>query len=100
LRAVLKLDECTPLIDFGDDDTFKLTDDGAIICTPGWPPPPKSLKHRARTGEALARILEHQLMSILSFGEGVLCTTRKVRRGDKELGGRRFVKVLSSRKTS
>ena len=90
LLAVLKLDQVTPLIEFGENDMFELGEDGKIVYTPGWPPAPRSLKDRARSGEGLGRILEHHLMSVLVLGEGQLMTYQKHKRGKKELGGRTF----------
>src|SRR6266567_4443949 len=72
LLAVLELDRVTPLMEFGENDTFQVGEDGKIVWTPGTPPPPKSLKHRARTGKDLARILEDHLNSVLVFGEVAL----------------------------
>ena len=90
LLAVLELDRITPLIEFGENDMFELGEDGKIVFMPGWPPAPRSLKDRARTGEDLARILEQHLMSALVLGEVKLMTYQKHNRGKKELGGRRF----------
>jgi hypothetical protein len=90
LRSVLQLDRSTPLIEFGENDTFQLREDGKILHRLGYPPPPRSLKQRVQTGEALGRILEEHLSSILVFGEGRLITWQKPRRRKKELGGRTF----------
>jgi hypothetical protein len=88
LLAVLELDRCTPLIDFGKNDIFQLDKNGKVIHTRVGPAP-KSLKHRAQTGADLARIMEEQLYSMLGFGEAFLPTVGKRRMG-KELGGRAF----------
>ena len=88
LLAVLDLDGFTPMVEFGEKDRFEYKN-GKIVVTPGWPPAPKSLKHRARTGKDLARILEWQLISTLGFGEARLTSYQKLRRG-KDLGGRVF----------
>jgi hypothetical protein len=67
LRAVLKLDNFTPLIDLEEND----------------------IKGRVRTGEALAHVLEDHLGHILGFGEVALSSSQKNSRG-KEFGGKRF----------
>jgi hypothetical protein len=87
LVAVLELTAVTPIIDFSDDDAFKLEDDGTIsfIPTPG--PRPKSLKHRVATGEQLGRILERQLIEVMALGEAILPSHRKSKR-KWALGGR------------
>jgi hypothetical protein len=90
LRSVLQLDGSTPFIEFGENDTFELREDGKILHRPGYPPPPRSLKQRVQTGEALGRILEDHLSSILVFGEVNLITWQKHKRRKKELGGRSF----------
>jgi hypothetical protein len=91
LLEILELDRMRPhlMAEFGENDTFHI-EDGNIVHTPGWPPPSKSLKHRVRTGEELARILEHHLMSILVAGELALPSCQKYRKGKQELGGRGF----------
>jgi hypothetical protein len=88
LLAVLKLDQVTPMREFGENDRFTV-DDGRVIHLPGFPPPRKSLKHRAHTGKHLARILEQHLMWVLTFGEVSLVSYQK-RRRKNELGGRGF----------
>jgi hypothetical protein len=88
LLAVLELDSIVPLREFGENDTFSLGQDGEFIHTPGWPPPPRSLMHRAQTGQDLSRILEHQLLSVLVFGEGMVPSHMKARRAKNEIGGR------------
>jgi hypothetical protein len=90
LQEVL-LDRLTPLMEFGENDTFSLREDGTVEHTPGSPPPPKSLKQRVQTDKQLGRILEGQLMSILIFGEGSsLLTVQKKPRVKLEMGGRHF----------
>jgi hypothetical protein len=88
LLAVLELDRVTPLTELGENDTFQVGEDGKIVWTPGTPPPPKSLKHRAQTGKDLAHILEDHLNSVLVFGEVSVPSYKKRKRGKKELGGR------------
>ena len=90
LARVLELNQLTPMRDFGPNDSFHLSEDKKLIVIPGFPPPPKSLKHRVRTGTELGRILESHLNIILSIGEATLSSTKKRRRSKKELGGRRF----------
>ena len=48
LLAVLKLDQVTPLIEFGENDMFELGEDGKIVYTPGWPPAPTDISRSAR----------------------------------------------------
>ena len=79
------------MVEFGENDTFKLDEDRMVILTPGFPPPQKSLKDKVRTGEALGKILEDHLMQILGLGEAALPTSRKRDRRSRELGGRRFI---------
>jgi hypothetical protein len=52
LLTILELDRVTAMEDFGDNDMFTL-EGNKVIHMPGSPPPPKSLKHRAGTGEEL-----------------------------------------------
>jgi len=82
LLAVLELDERTPMIEL---DRLELKNGKMVIK----PDKPKSLKHRARTGKDLGRILEWQLISILGLGEAELPSYPKLRRG-KDMGGRGF----------
>jgi hypothetical protein len=90
LRKVLELDTLVPLEEFGENDIFKFADDGKSLIHIPIGPRPKSLKHRARTGEQLAHLLEDHLVQVMSFGEVTLPSTqRKPRRN--ELGGRIFV---------
>jgi hypothetical protein len=89
LLAVLELDELTPLQEFGENHIISKGEDGRLVLTPGWPPAPKSLKHRARTGNDLATILEQKLVSILGIGEVFVPSYQKRRRGN-DLGGRAF----------
>jgi hypothetical protein len=89
LKNVLKLDDITPLQEFGPNAMFALGEGGKIIVAPD-PSMPKSLKSKVTTGEELGRILENHLEQILSFGEAILATSQKERRGRNEIGGRRF----------
>jgi hypothetical protein len=88
LRLALELDSQAPMLEFGENDTFKIAQDGKIVWTPGSPPPEKSLRHRVQTGEELGRILEHHLLSVMIFGEAVLPSYKKRRRAKHEIGGR------------
>jgi hypothetical protein len=79
---------CTPLVEFGENDTFHLDENGQVVQTRVGPAK-RSLSHRVQKGEDLARILEAHLEAVLVFGEGVLPTIQ--RRGRRnELGGRIF----------
>jgi hypothetical protein len=91
LHGVLTLDALTPIMEFGEDATFSLREDGTVAFTPRIPPAPESLKRRVPTGEQLGQILEAQLMSILVFGEGTLRTVQKKPKAQLEMGGRQFV---------
>jgi len=92
LLAVLELDGCTPLMDLGDDDTFKLDDDGRDVNIPGQFRPPKSLRHRVQTGQELANILLDHLSQVLGLGESVLPTLEKTpQQRSTDFGGRRFI---------
>jgi hypothetical protein len=93
LLAVLHLDGIVPLGEFGENDTFSLGQDGEVIHTPGWPPPPRSLKDRVRTGKDLSRILEHQLLSVLVFGEVEVPSYMKSERDEREIGGRSWTPI-------
>jgi hypothetical protein len=98
LLKVLKLNEYTPLKDFAANDVFRLAPDGKSLIHIPVGPRPRSLKHRARTGEQLARILENHLVQVMVFGETELPTVqRKPRRN--ELGGRVFSQKISSETT-
>ena len=76
LLAVLDLDSSTPLIEFGEEDTFELGKNGQVVHTPVGPAK-RSLSHRAQTGEHLARILEAQLTAVMAFGQMELQTIRR-----------------------
>ena len=89
LWLALELDEMTPLMEFGENDTFQLKD-GRLLYTPGYPSPPGSLMHKAKTGKALGRMLEQLLLATLGFGEAKLISWQKRNRKQEELGGRRF----------
>lgn len=90
LSDVLELDRQTPLKEFGENDTSMKLPDGTVEHTPGFPPPPKSLKDRVRTGKQMGQILEAQLTWVMVFGEVIIPSIQKKPRAQREMGGRQF----------
>lgn len=88
LRLGLDLDWVTPLVEIGKNDLLELKD-GRLVIIRAYPPPERSLRLKAQTGEALGRILEQHLVETLGFGEATLTTWRK-RNRTQQLGGRNF----------